>query len=181
MTNLKDIAWVAGIIEGEGYFDLASKTSYPRITVAMCDLDVVIRFAEITGARTVRTKKNSAGVKQQYHARVQGAQAIGWLMTIYALMGERRKAQIRHLLETWKANKQRTAGAGRVVKNSPFFDSVLKMARQRISQDRIAEAHGVSQPVISKILRGGGIRVRDGLFRDQATVMWHRLPAAVGT
>lgn len=103
MLTIKDIAWVAGLIEGEGYIGNHYDNEYPRIAIAMTDLDVLIRAAEILGATTVRTKKLcKGGVKPQFHVRIGGRLAIEWCMTIYPLMGERRQERIRELIDRWR-------------------------------------------------------------------------------
>lgn len=45
-------AWVAGIVEGEGYIGLR-KAKYPCVVVQMTDEDVVLRLAEETGVGRV--------------------------------------------------------------------------------------------------------------------------------
>ncbi|HEY1292857.1 MAG TPA: hypothetical protein VGJ60_07260 [Chloroflexota bacterium] len=61
----EQIAWAAGLFEGEGSISLAYKLSgpartrlgYGRMVVAMTDRDVVERFHKVMGCGTVRTAK----------------------------------------------------------------------------------------------------------------------------
>lgn len=104
MIETKDLAWAAGLFEGEGSIEYASKRAYPRLHLAMTDLDVVIRYAAIIGAPNVRTRKVPG--KPMWTCRVGGQRAIQLLMTFYCLLGERRQAQVREALQKWKDNEQ---------------------------------------------------------------------------
>lgn len=101
MPTVKDIIWVAGLLEGEGYF--AYQTS-AKIDVSMIDKDVIIKLRNILNptVSVIARSKSSGDRQQQYRIQVCGLVAIQWMMTIYSLMGERRKARIREILKTWK-------------------------------------------------------------------------------
>lgn len=104
-----DIAWLAGIIEGEGSFAIAKGS--PLISVQMTDLDVIHRIAELFGTQTQsfsrpRGRTKSGGeYKPVYTIRVHGVRAIQWMMTLYSLMGERRQAKIRAIVKSWTDSK----------------------------------------------------------------------------
>ena len=53
MITTIEIAWVAGILEGEGTFCMNNNS--PRLAIAMTDLDVVEKFCKIVD----KTKKIS--------------------------------------------------------------------------------------------------------------------------
>lgn len=110
-----DLYWLAGLIEGEGCW-LAK--SYPRkkagkvvgrikairLLVWMTDLDVVQKAHRLLGEHTPIAIRPAHGNRQEsYGLRVHGQRAVEWAMTLYSLMGTRRKAQIRKLLELWKS------------------------------------------------------------------------------
>ena len=103
MTNTKDIVWLAGILEGEGCFDKASKKSL-RIIIESTDLDVIESVKRITrtSALIISTKKIH-NYKDKYKVTVYGNLAIQWVMTIYPLMHRRRREKIKELLEKWKS------------------------------------------------------------------------------
>lgn len=127
--DMKDLYWLAGLLEGEGSF-IASKpyVNQPpqaRITLCSSDKDVVERAAKILGAKSVlrNTSSNRLGLKMQWKATVYSSRATGWMMTLYSLMGARRREQIRtslaarrgyptsakHLSRTWRAQGSSTA------------------------------------------------------------------------
>lgn len=102
--SVKDIAWLAGIIEGEGWFCMQNNS--PTLGLNMSDFDVVHRAADIMGAKT-RTDNpgRRAGYKRQLRITVCGSQAAAWCMTLYPLMGVRRRAKMREVIAAWKTTR----------------------------------------------------------------------------
>jgi hypothetical protein len=102
MISMTDIHWIAGILEGEGSF-VATPTS-ERISLSMTDADVVIRAAVIMGCDRVISFQETAHTprKRKFIIYIYNRQAIAWCFTLYSLMGERRRIQIRKLIENWK-------------------------------------------------------------------------------
>ena len=59
-----DIAWAAGLFEGEGTLHLArhgksTVPRYPQVSLGMCDLDVVERFMAVVGVGPIRKQDRS--------------------------------------------------------------------------------------------------------------------------
>jgi len=98
------IIWVAGILEGEGCFNL-HKGKYARIQLEMCDLDIIQRIRDIMDPSTnIRIKKyEKINHNTAYVIVINGQLAIEWMMTIYCLMGNRRKEKIREIIQGWKS------------------------------------------------------------------------------
>ena len=111
MVNVSDIAWLAGLLEGEGSFGFRRPKHGrpdPMIQVRMCDQDIVHRVATMLG-RTVRgpysyqDKRGQVGVrKPTWQTSTCNRRAIEWMMTLYPFMGVRRREQIRKVIEFWK-------------------------------------------------------------------------------
>ena len=101
MVTTLDIAWVAGIVEGEG--SVGIRNGCPNIQVQMTDRDVIERLCGIIGVKP-RTPWRRGRYKPVYGCVLSGIKAIQWMMTLYVLMGERRKAKIAEVIETWKAS-----------------------------------------------------------------------------
>lgn len=75
----------------------------------MTDMDVVIKAAKLLGCYSViRARHRTKGDKSIYRAVITGRRAVGWCMTLYGLMGERRQARIKEVLAKWKASPHRT-------------------------------------------------------------------------
>jgi hypothetical protein len=75
-----EIAWVAGLLEGEGAFLMSGRS----ITIVMpsTDRDVIERIALLLGARVYGPLKRGLlqqGYKPMYRAQVKGPAAAGWI------------------------------------------------------------------------------------------------------
>lgn len=110
MISNNDLHWLAGIIEGEGCFSVSvnRKTAKTfKISVGMTDLDVITRVSRLLHGRTI-LHKNGNGIRDGYARKIlyditiQGPKAIGWMMTLYTLMGKRRRFRIKELILQWK-------------------------------------------------------------------------------
>ncbi len=98
---LIDIAWTAGLIEGEGSFGWHGRT--PKVVVQMTDKDTIEKLAGIWGSK-VYGPYGPYGVstKVTYTTAIYGSQAIGWMMTMFVFMSERRKQKIEEIIAAWK-------------------------------------------------------------------------------
>lgn len=106
MIDLKDLYWLAGIIEGEGSFSVDLNRPYPIISakVVMTDLDVVEKCHRIAGVGRLTGPYSQNGNKDCWRWTVTKQKDVAaLLMTIYPLMGNRRQEKIKSLLEIWKS------------------------------------------------------------------------------
>ncbi|GAB1641784.1 hypothetical protein [Krasilnikovia sp. MM14-A1259] len=91
-----DVVWLAGLLEGEGAFDL-HRSRYPRVRVAMTDRDVIGRAATLFGV-SVRLSMRPAPHSAMWHAEVSGPKAEAIMRAILPHMGARRSARIAAIL-----------------------------------------------------------------------------------
>lgn len=109
-----DIAWMAGILEGEACFMVSDRhvkdKTYKRIYIqlVMSDRDVVERVAGLFGTQCNDMPWRSLSTKPTYRCRSDGDRAAGWMMTIYKFMSERRQAKIRACLDAWRKSPGKT-------------------------------------------------------------------------
>jgi len=109
-----DIAWLAGILEGEACFCIGSRKvgekTYKRITIqlVMTDKDIVQRVAGLFGTRCCDMPWRDGSVKPTYRVACTGDRAAGWMMTVYRFMGERRQQKIKDCLLAWRRSPGRT-------------------------------------------------------------------------
>src|ERR1051325_8300115 len=98
MTETKDIYWLAGLLEGEGSFIADGR--FPKIALKMNDRDVVQRAQELLRPKPYRANgnaikyyedKTAIPIRKYWFASISGRRAVGWMLTLYPLMGERRK------------------------------------------------------------------------------------------
>ena len=100
--RVKDIAWLAGLLEGEGNFISDPKGSLARIKLEMKDRDIVDRAAGLLGAKSVNSsKKKNPRHNTTYVCYVCGKQAAGWMLTLYSFLGKRRRRQVKRVILDW--------------------------------------------------------------------------------
>src|SRR5947207_5705193 len=104
MPTLRDIDWLAGLLEGEGSFCCnvtSSPNGVPIIQLHMTDRDVVEHAGRLLQANLQRPRPHPTQ-KTAYRVAVQGSRAISWMMTLWTLLGQRRRAQIEEVLKKWR-------------------------------------------------------------------------------
>lgn len=94
----EDRAWLAGLLEGEGCFAFYGT---PRISVSMTDRDVIDRVAHLMGATLISERRDPRKPthKTQYVTQVAGTRAHRLMRDLLPLMGARRAARIREVLD----------------------------------------------------------------------------------
>lgn len=98
MTDPRDIRWLAGLLEGEGWFGYYGT---PRMTISMTDKDVVERVSRLT-CKSITGPYYGPTRRPVYRVSLNGRLAVEWMMTVYSLMGERRRGAIKTVLAKWK-------------------------------------------------------------------------------
>lgn len=118
MLNLTetDIAWIAGLLEGEGYFGIdnrpkgkykVSKTPpAPFIKISMVDEDVIQKLSNLLGKSYFSPSRKTVTNKQVYTLHLGEKEKLLFLLQkILPYMGVRRTERIRECishLQTWK-------------------------------------------------------------------------------
>jgi hypothetical protein len=95
----REIAYVAGLLEGEGCFDINRGVS-PRIRMETCDEDVALYLQHLIGTGTITRRRGKKAVHRDSfvyqlskHHEVQEV-----LRVIYPMMSDRRRLAIDLLL-----------------------------------------------------------------------------------
>lgn len=100
LWSRENIAWLAGLIEGEGCILVGKRENGAksfRIAVNMTDKDVLCRVAEISGIGSVRGPFQPVNAKHKpfYRWNInRGEYVMALLSALYPFMGERRKGRI---------------------------------------------------------------------------------------
>ena len=95
-----DLAWLAGLLEGEGSF-LKPPPSAPKLAivrVAMTDRDVIDRAAHLMGVGVISLTPKNPRHKLVWIAQAKGTRARDLMLAIKPFMGERRSGQIDNAL-----------------------------------------------------------------------------------
>ena len=92
------IAWAAGLFEGEGYFSIANRRRKDiTMGLAMADKDVVERFVAIMGVGTLRQRmKPNVLWRWDVYKKSDVETAINLLMPYF---GDRRRAKAQEMLD----------------------------------------------------------------------------------
>lgn len=100
MISVKEISWLAGLLEGEGCF--AYNKKIPLFILGSIDLDIIEKTRDLINPKiSITIDSNRKNI--YYHFNVYGNLAIQWMMTIYPLMGRRRKTKIKEVINIWKS------------------------------------------------------------------------------
>jgi|SRR6185369_2741093 len=102
MITVKEIAWVAGIIEGEGCIRF---NGTPKITIKMCDKDIIERLAKIFGKPVYSHLSNNKIYSSQYAVYVTSVSAVEWMFTVYSFLGIRKRKQVDDAIRRWLPQK----------------------------------------------------------------------------
>lgn len=99
MDNKYDLYWLAGFLEGEGYFGLRRGGKDLVIQVGGVDRDVIEKAQRIMGCRTIKPRQLKSG-KTFFHLTLCAqAEAAQLMEALLPLMGERRADVIRSALK----------------------------------------------------------------------------------
>lgn len=95
-----EMAWLAGLLEGEGCFSNRSdRYCSPLVQLMMTDKDVVVRAAKAMGAhKVVQCRTPTKAGKVIYRANVYGSTALEVMRNVMPFMGERRFQKISEIL-----------------------------------------------------------------------------------
>lgn len=110
MVNTRDISWMAGFLEGEGWFGERTNKQqngkyvyrHPIISVSGTDLDVIQKAAELFGKAVNGPYMAKKSTKPYWMTQITGKAAIGWMLTLYPILGSRRQAKIREIVTKFK-------------------------------------------------------------------------------
>lgn len=100
----EDLLWLAGLLEGEGCFDLydyrtsTSRKPYARIRLAMTDQDVVERVAALWGKNAPSYPPRGSQKRSVFTTQLSGKAAKELLADLHPLMGKRRREKIEAIL-----------------------------------------------------------------------------------
>lgn len=100
--NTLELAWLAGLLEGEGCFGMATKKDkykYPFIQIKMTDYDVIIRVAQLFNKDKVTSARTLPSGKIAYNTYVQGNDAIEVMKMLLPHMFGRRANKIQEIFD----------------------------------------------------------------------------------
>lgn len=109
MLSSSQIAWGAGLLEGEGCFTLNGPSRItPMIGLGMTDEDVVTKFRDVFAPKSnIYRRKYVANKKTYFEIKVTGRKAVELMFTFFSHLGTRRRARIKEVLDIWRIPRHR--------------------------------------------------------------------------
>ena len=142
----QDVAWSAGILEGEGSFFLKSDKT-PVVQCEMTDLDVLEKLQSLYGGSIQTIKKRKEHWKQSWRWVTMGTNAVSVMEAIKPYLMSRRTEKVNSILTAW---------SGRVDNRSIVNHNVLTAAQEyianegKVSYRALASKYGVSYESIRR-------------------------------
>ena len=100
MCQVVEIAWAAGLFEGEGSIGLTARDLLPRLRISMTDRDVLDRFCtavtagSVSGPYAGNGSKTPTGRKPMYVWQANGIVDVSRILdAFWPYLGERRRAK----------------------------------------------------------------------------------------
>ena len=106
-----DEDWLAGLLEGEAWFGVAStgQHHYPCIKLEMCNEEVVRRAADLLGVHRIWHRRDQRGItrgwNETFGVSVRGARAATLMRGLRGRMGQRRMASIDRALAAYTPHR----------------------------------------------------------------------------
>lgn len=98
MATARDIAWFAGILEGEGSFGTPTRTRRSdTVSITQKEPWILHRIASLVGGGSVKLNEQSNG-RSYFRWDCYGPRARGVAMTVFTFMSPHRKEQIKRML-----------------------------------------------------------------------------------
>lgn len=96
----EQLAWAAGLFEGEGWFTIGH--GVPQACIRSTDRDVIVRFCEIMGHGHVRmVDKGNPRYKKQWHWGITGFEKVRRFGDLIGpWLGDRRRKQLERVLKS---------------------------------------------------------------------------------
>ena len=100
-----DIAWAAGIYEGEGTLTMTRKPRWFTFGVSICQKDpwILYKLQQLFGGSVLQRTPAQDGCFYWFAA---GARGRGFVQTIFSFLSPRRKAKITEVIQRWMYSPQ---------------------------------------------------------------------------
>jgi len=83
------------------------------IAIRMTDEDVIAKAAKLLGRKYNHYKQKDPRLKDTYDIKMGGKYAIGLALTLFPLLGKRRRARIQSMVKYWRETPNRNNSKGR--------------------------------------------------------------------
>lgn len=144
-----DIAWAAGILEGEGSFN--QKNSYAiNISCNMTDLDVLEKLQRIFGGNIYTVKKRKEHWKQSWVWSLNGKEALHTVIILKPYMMSRRSTKIQYLLNNYYAKAKILEERSSVRETNGIAAAKYYLSMEKPSLRKVSEQFHVCHETVRK-------------------------------
>lgn len=150
-----DIAWIAGLLEGEGSFGLDARSSkryrvstappMPYIRISMTDEDIIAKCSSLLHKSYFSPKRLTSAGKQVYTLHIGDRQTLFYLLPqIFPYLSKRRQKRVQECLDAlndcqvWysRGGRQEMARRGAIGRHNKLASSKSKdMMKSDVSSD----------------------------------------------
>lgn len=144
------IAWLAGLLEGEGSFvpGPPSSPNQPRIAIEMKDRDIIERVAAYFATSYIRARPAKGNWSEYFGVSIKGRKAIELMIKLRPLMGIRRQSQIDKAIASYTPREH---GDNTRKLSKAQWESLIKRTKSE-SLSKLSKEFGVSRTRIRKVL-----------------------------
>lgn len=107
---IESIIWLAGLLEGEGCFGLKNDPKggrrSPRVSLAMCDEDVVMTVGRMFNRKVQTRKPDRPNWSKKYIVDILGKGAVHVMEKVLPYMHSRRAGKIREILDFYYSESE---------------------------------------------------------------------------
>ena len=144
----KELYWLAGILEGEGYFGPQKENNYTTIAVQMTDEDVIQKISNIFGTSYFKINRRQEHHKDSFSVSLRGKKALELMLKIKPIMSIRRQQKIEECQNSFVDNSK-------IIKEEDYQE-IYKLKQSGISAQEIGEIYGVTKWAIYRVLQKVG-------------------------
>lgn len=103
LENLRELHWLAGLLEGEGSFmnDPPSRPNNPIVSIEMTDEDIIKKVSKIFERKYQECKRKNKKYKKSFKVILTGYKSLVLMIMLYPLMSQRRRKKIKEILKTY--------------------------------------------------------------------------------
>ena len=148
----QDLHWLAGLMEGEGFFSKVQKSQKTYVAIEMTDEDVVNRVSKLLKVGVQEIPPRKQGYKTSYRCRVYGPKAIDLMKSLRPHMGKRRQAKIDSLLASYNPKKKILLDEEKA--------EILSLCKEgKLTQTEIGKRFHVSRETVNKLHSKNMVRI----------------------
>lgn len=119
--TLRDLAWTAGFLEGEGCFrHRISSGTTACVSANQVQKEPLTRIQSVFGGHVNPRPSRNPRHRDQWVWTLTGVRAVGLMMTLYPMLSPRRQERVREALTAWRSLGVRNQHKAACKRGHPF-------------------------------------------------------------